>query len=309
MRHSSLNSDILWYIDNIIPVPNSSNYRVIGWILSKTSEVINLTLKDNIMSYKIINRPDVKIAYPFISTNSVGIEFIVTSQDIKSPIGVILKGNITIPNIGNIHAQFVAKSGFNIPSTNLVVVDNFYKEPDAIRDYAINNLTYSTSGYHKGKRSSERFILDGTKEIFERILGQRIYNLEHPEYASGVFQFCTKDDPIVYHVDTQQHAGLVYLSPNAPVSTGTATYKSKITGATKFNKEERDSDLFKQTFKGYGDEINFYDGSSYETVDKVGNVYNRLVLFNASSIHAATEYYGNGINNSRFFHLFFFDLK
>ena len=46
-----------------------------------------------------------------------------------------------------------------------------------------------------------------------------------------------------------------------------------------------------------------------ELVDKVGNVFNRLVLFDAKCIHAATEYYGTNISDSRFFQLFFFDIK
>jgi hypothetical protein len=61
-------------------------------------------------------------------------------------------------------------------------------------------------------------------------------------------------------------------------------------------------------FKGKSNEMNFYDGSNFEKIDEVGNVYNRLVLFNAKNIHAATQYFGDGIDNARFFHMFFFDV-
>jgi hypothetical protein len=37
-------------------------------------------------------------------------------------------------------------------------------------------------------------------------------------------------------------------------------------------------------------------------------VYNRLVLFDAKNIHAAVNYFGDTKENSRFFHLFFFDI-
>ena len=188
-----------------------------------------------------------------------------------------------------------------------MVVDNFYKDPDAIREHAMNNLTFSPSGYHKGERSQERFILNGTKERFEQIIGRKVTNWEHPEYANGRFQFCVDGDPIVYHVDNQTFAAVVFLSPNAPLEAGTATYRSKITGATRF--EEFDTPEFVTTFKGYGDEISFYDGSSFEVVDRVGNVYNRLVIWDAKTIHAATKYYGSNIQNSRFFQLFFFDVE
>ena len=99
------------------------------------------------------------------------------------------------------------------------------------------------------------------------------------------------------------------MSPDAPLSTGTATFQSKITGIRKFDETNYTEETFKKTFSGYGDQINFYDNSSFELVDRVGNVFNRLVLFDAKCIHAATEYYGTNINDSRFFQLFFFDIK
>ena len=55
--------------------------------------------------------------------------------------------------------------------------------------------------------------------------------------------------------------------------------------------------------------MNFYDSTSYEVVDKVANVYNRLVLWDAKAIHAATNYFGDSIENARFFQLFFFDVE
>ena len=54
----------------------------------------------------------------------------------------------------------VFKSGFNNnPKKSLVVVDNFYKEPDLIREFAINQVKFEFSGYHKGQRSVDRLLL------------------------------------------------------------------------------------------------------------------------------------------------------
>ena len=196
-------------------------------------------------------------------------------------------------------------SGFQTNNKNLIVVDDFYYKPDMIRDYAINNLKFNDSDYHRGKRS-ERFILNETKERLETILGRNILNWDSPSYANGVFQYCTSYDPIVYHVDSQQFAGVVFLTPNAPLDSGTATYRSKITGKTRL---DGDDEAYQQTFKGVSNEMNFYDSTSYEVVDKVANIYNRLVLWDAKAIHAATNYFGDSIENSRFFQLFFFDVE
>lgn len=306
MNHSSNNPDVLWYIDSVTKA-NDDLYRVVGWITHKREVISRLTVGEIGLNLTIIDRPDVQAVYPTIPTRSVGFSFMIGEAYMTKPINVHLENSI-IENIGTLESWYIAALGFNRLEKDLVVVDNFYNKPDTIRDYAINNLNFAPSGYHKGQRS-DRFILDGTKEAFEHILGREIYNWNHPNYANGVFQFCTKEDPIVYHVDTQTYAGLVFLSPNAPLTSGTATYKSKVTGAARFSNEEMGSDLFNKTFTGYGDTINFYDGSSFELVDRVANVYNRLVLFDSKTIHAATEYYGSDINDSRFFHLFFFDVK
>jgi len=39
----------------------------------------------------------------------------------------------------------------------------------------------------------------------------------------------------------------------------------------------------------------------------IGNVYNRLVIFDGKNIHSGSEYFGTGLEDSRLIHLFFFD--
>jgi hypothetical protein len=106
------------------------------------------------------------------------------------------------------------------------------------------------------------------------------------------------------------YAAMVYLTPGAPPQTGTAMYRSKSTGISSFpGQESRMGDEYYKTFKGLSNDMNFYDGTQFEKIDDIGNVYNRLVIFNSSQLHAATEYFGDAINNARFFHMFFFDVE
>tara|TARA_R110002074_G_scaffold356243_1_gene528397 strand:- start:4457 stop:5167 length:711 start_codon:yes stop_codon:yes gene_type:complete len=210
--------------------------------------------------------------------------------------------------IGPIGHWLSYHSGFANTSKDVIVVDNFYNDPDLVREWAINSIDFSPSEYHKGQRANERFILDGTKEKLEEIIGKPIFNWNHDRYANGIFQFCTADQPIVYHVDNQTYAAMVYLTPDAPPTSGTAFYRSKVTGDYTFDDDKRKTQAYVDAFKGNSNEMNFYDGSNFEKIDEVGNVYNRLVLFNAKNIHAATQYFGDAIDNARFFHMFFFDV-
>lgn len=306
ISHLTNVNGVMWCIDEV--TSDENNYIVTGWV-SHIMQPVGSFFIDGRPHYPLFkSRPDVKEFYPLIPTDEVGFTLTIRKQDIDKPVGLVLQDNSVVDFIGTFEKWIVFNTGFNETSKKgIVVVDNFYKNPSWVREYAMNNLDFNPSGYHKGQRSSDRFILDGTKEKFEEILGKKITNWNYESYANGVFQYCTSQDPIVYHVDSQTYAAMVYLTPDAPLQTGTATYKSKITGATRFDKTEGDD--YYNTFKGLSNNMNFYDSSTYEVVDTVANVYNRLVMFDSKSIHAATGYFGDAIENARFFHLFFFDVE
>ena len=302
MNHKSINSDILWYVDTINE-KTSGIYSMQGWMFHNKHQIKNISVGS--FQARFHPRTDVSEIYTENRfTDNTGFKLSIPNSLVDTPVIVTL-GDDTEITIESFRKFLVFYSGFQANNKNLVVVDDFYYEPDMIRDYAINHLKFNESDYHRGKRS-ERFILNGTKERLEAILGRNILNWHSPSYANGVFQYCTSYDPIVYHVDSQQFAGVVFLTPNAPLDSGTATYRSKITGKTRL---DGDDEAYQQTFKGVSNEMNFYDSTSYEVVDKIANVYNRLVLWDAKAIHAATNYFGDSIENSRFFQLFFFDVE
>ena len=294
-----------WYFDSVYKI--GDEYKVNGWIYNSNAEITNYYLDGQELSITSTYRPDVNTYFGLSDvTLKLGISFRI-STDLKDCI-LSIKVNGEIIELGSILKWITFYSGFKREHKDLIVVDNFYENPDLVRSFAMNSLGFEPSDYHKGQRSKERFYLKDTKEKFEMIIGRRITNWDHPNYANGVFQFTTAQDPIVYHVDTQTYAAMVFLTPNAPLESGTAFYKSKFTGATIFD-GTHDPEEFEKTFKGVSSNVNFYDSTQYELMDEVANVYNRLVLFNAKRIHAASKYFGDEINNARFFQLFFFDVE
>lgn len=183
-----------------------------------------------------------------------------------------------------------------IPS--YTVVDNFYDDPYAIRRVALTQNYHLHPEYHKGKRTEQVFRFDGLKESFESILGRKIKNWDNYP-VNACFQYCIGGDQLVYHVDIQEYAGIIFLTPDAPPQAGTSFFRSKYTRKTKVAKKGDDI-VFKN---------GFLDPAEFELVDIVGNVFNRLVLFDAHMIHAASTYFGNRLENGRLFQLFFFDLE
>ena len=49
--------------------------------------------------------------------------------------------------------------------------------------------------------------------------------------------------------------------------------------------------------------------SGWELVDKVGNVFNRLVIYRGDYFHASLDYFGKDINDGRLFQTFFFNTE
>ena len=303
-NHGTESEQVLMYIDE--SHKEVDRYRFVGWIAHRTEKVKGLKIGETEIPCTFMGRDDVLRAYPDLPTRYVGVEFSLKKSQLDSTLKVRTESG-EFP-VGKMVSWAVMASGFKPLKRSISVVDGFYNDPDFIREFAMKNLEYKPSGYHKGCRS-ERFLLNGTKEKLEEVMGRKITNWNHPSYANGVFQFCTKDDPIVYHSDTQAYAGAIYLTPDAPLRSGTSTYKSTLTGATRFDPEDMGTERFNATFSHGGSELNFYDNSTLEVVDSIANVYNRLVVWDGRAIHAGNGYFGTDIGDSRFFQLFFFDLE
>jgi hypothetical protein len=178
------------------------------------------------------------------------------------------------------------------------VVENFYNNPDSIREHALA-VPYIEGGLGRGflgRRSQNQYLWPGLKERFETIMGTTIHAWES-HGMNGRFQMCYAGEPVVYHCDEQRWAGMIYLTPNAPFQTGTNLLAHKETRVRSYWEPD-----FHKVFNH-----NHLDGTPFEDVDKMGNVYNRLVIFDASSIHCAGGYFGTKPENTRLWQMFFFD--
>ena len=313
--HETRSSHFKGYIDKVLRV--NGIIEITGWVISLK--------KDSPSNYCVLDSP-LKISQTSLPRKDVS-EFY-KSTDLKFELsGFVLKIKDTQENIVlNIDNEEVfrikppsintSSSDFNsilLPNSSLrpelVVVDNFYKDVDKVREFALRQKFQAQIKYHKGYRTIESFTPSWIKSTFEKCLGLSIKEFTG---ATGIFQYCTAEDAVVYHTDAQEYAAMIYLSPDAPLGTGTCTYKSKITGLFKKASEEdarrlnktRDQ-LDRDSFNGY----NFYDKHNLELVDSVANVYNRLVIFNSHNLHSAASYYGSTKENSRLFHLFFFNVN
>jgi hypothetical protein len=196
-------------------------------------------------------------------------------------------------NNKNQELPLVIQNNYN---KRIFVVDNFYSNPDEVRQFALAQEYQSDIRWYKGLRTTTPFRNNRLKNAFEIIVGEKIINWDSHGY-NGVFQITTSRDPQVYHYDEQKWAAMIYLTPDAPLGSGTRTHQSK------FNKVRHSSEEgVDLAFNG-----DFYDSTRFDTVDNIGNIYNRLVIMDARCIHSAGSYFGQNNEESRLVHLFFFD--
>jgi FkbM family methyltransferase len=195
-------------------------------------------------------------------------------------------------------------------SKRFFCVDDFYEDPYDVRQLALSAEYFEGEGA-VGSRTRKQFLFEGLKERFEEIMGKKI--LDHTEdgmgwFDSGVngrFQTCKAGTPLVYHCDAQMWAGMIYLTPDAPPQCGTTFFKHRNTGIRHHKQINWNSGQGIEVFN----QKTFLDGTPYEQVDKIGNVFNRLVIFDGGLIHSASEYFGWDLESSRLFQMFFFNTE
>lgn len=186
-------------------------------------------------------------------------------------------------------------------SKRIFIVDNFYKDPDAVREFALQQEYFDDPGY-VGRRTRKQFFLPGIKEAFEEIMNHKITRWEE-HGMNARFQHNWAGESLVYHCDSQTWAGIIYLTPDAPPECGTSTWRHKKTKIHHNTQIDWESGVGNQVFN----QRTFVDRTPYEPVDVCGNIYNRLVIFSGGCIHSASEYFGDCLENCRLWHMFFWD--
>jgi len=185
----------------------------------------------------------------------------------------------------------------------IVVVDNFLENPDEVRKLA---LDIPSDEYEKrgsvGVRSKPYPYGNIYRPIFEKLLGIETIDEEWggTDGTHGCYQWSPADTGQVVHCDATDWAGIIFLTPDAPPRTGTWLMKHKDTG--KRYRDEGLDDVFIGNTKQW-------DTHPFEKIDDIGNVYNRLILWNGRHLHTAGSYFGESIDNSRLYQVFFFNEK
>jgi hypothetical protein len=185
---------------------------------------------------------------------------------------------------------------------SLMIFDNFYSNPYQVRDYAVS-LPFTVSGNYPGFRTD---IMRGqynteAKIMFEDMLRKKI--TFWPEQDNTSFQYTTAVDVTWVHYDSTNWAGVLYLTPDAPLESGTAIYRNKETKIFMHDPKKPSTD-----YNNNDKVLNNLD--CWEPIVQVSNIFNRLVVYRGDYYHRSMlPGFGDSVYNGRLFQTFFFNTE
>jgi hypothetical protein len=197
------------------------------------------------------------------------------------------------------------------PNCGLIVINNFYANSIETRDYVLTQ-EFKVRGNYPGQRT-QSFANQHLKDIIQEYVlpyGGKITDFPMPNETNkdnnniynGSFQYTTSRDRSWVHIDgVNNWAGVLFMTPDAPLSGGTAFYKFYDGTSCKQDMEILDNKTETDKFS--------QDLTKWQMVDNVGNVFNRLILFNSNRFHMSQDYFGDSKENGRLFQVFFFSTE
>jgi hypothetical protein len=176
--------------------------------------------------------------------------------------------------------------------TNVIIIDDFYSNPDAVRAFALQQ-DFSVKGNWPGQRTNS-FMTDDTRVSIQNILRNaagEVTAWNDVPGLTGSFEIATALNRSWIHTDHHNTwAGVCYLTPDAPYTGGTGLFRHRATGATMSHELA---------------EYESQDMTKWDQIDRIGNRYNRLAMYRSDLFHTSLDYFGSDLHNGRLFQLFF----
>jgi hypothetical protein len=193
-----------------------------------------------------------------------------------------------------------------------IVVDNFFKDPDNVRKKALE-LDFSILSKAPGARA---LCPPDISELVTKKLLSLLIDVDKSLVEIKInifFQLTTgKFEKGWVHSDADNlfFAGVIYLTPNAPLDGGTCIYKAK--NDTTCLDEMEEFQVIKNKY--YTENLNTYqefrdareknNNLFYKTLE-ISNVYNRLVMYPANEFHSENKLFGTTKDDARLTLVFF----
>lgn len=199
--------------------------------------------------------------------------------------------------------------------SRVIIVDDFYANPEVVRARALKAQYADISPTdYPGYGSKQTIESASLQDRFSELVGGRL-NVDSARFTWGGFRFITRDSgrKAKVHADTAvDWAGMVYLTPGAPMSAGTAFFRHRATGFETPPNDRQARALGFADASEFDDKVirnDKADLSKWDRIGHIGPVYNRLILFRGGEFyHAPMGGCGDSPDTARLTHIFFFNV-
>lgn len=206
------------------------------------------------------------------------------------------------------------KDEFHYPYLPTMIIDNFYEDPILWRDFALDlEFFKGNRGSWPGLRSEFLHKIDNN--LFNLVYKKLMYFLTPYGYTEFLelqttFQLIEESYGKGWVHDDDPHftvAGLIYLSQDAPVGSGTTLYSHQ----TDFNGEVYSKifmdDVLVATEKQREQYSKYREDqrNHFTPTTTVETVFNRCIIFDPRTWHSADNFFGDNKQNTRLTQVFF----
>lgn len=197
----------------------------------------------------------------------------------------------------------------------LIVIDDFYKDPEKVRDLALRSKYVDvTELNYPGFQSKSTFYSNRMVEkIAKYVHGVPV--LDQTRLTFGKFRIMLEESTscLKIHLDgAADWTGVLYLNPPHQCSGGTAFFKHNRTGFDKSPTPRQLKEIGLSSMEEF-ERIHLrpdsLDSSLWEQTMFVAMKFNRLVLFKGNELfHSHTHSFGKSFYDGRMTQNFFFDV-
>ena len=198
---------------------------------------------------------------------------------------------------------------------SIIVVDDFYKQPNTVRSLAINAEyapVYSLSPNFAGRESAHSYYTESVVSALSGLVQSRI-EVDPQKNAFGRFRLAKQGDArrTRVHFDNTKWSAVLYLTPPEHCAGGTVFFKHKATGLygpPNDGELNRLGYLSRQDFDSNVVAEDTLVCHRWDESVRVSMAYNRLVVFRGSELfHGSDFLFGHTSEDCRLTQVFFFN--
>ncbi len=197
----------------------------------------------------------------------------------------------------------------------VAVIENFYQNPDVIRKFALaQKFTYckqvpNIEYVYPGARTQDLSNLN--KLLYDKICTKLVSVFHNAEHDTMRWLITTSFQSVsaefsqgVIHTDHNTvFAGVLYLTPDAPLNSGTSLFKpNKSFDEAKYQQALVNNDV---RFKTGEIAMDTSYHNMFDEIVRVNNMYNTLIIYEGRHFHAANNFFGKTLEDSRLAQVFF----